>query len=73
MDFVQELLLARREVDANTVWPIASITKVLTAIATMQLVEAKKLSLDQEVDTYLKDVSVPDKFDKLFNPNPGKP
>ena len=40
---------ARRTADANTVWPIASITKVLTAISAMQLVEAGKLSLQGDV------------------------
>jgi CubicO group peptidase (beta-lactamase class C family) len=50
--------------DANTVWPIASITKVLTAMATMQLVEAGKLSLEKEAATYSKSLRVPDQYDK---------
>ena len=53
---------SRRAADANTVWPIASITKVLTAIATMQLVEAGRLSLEKEAATYLKSVRVPNQF-----------
>ncbi|HWM27406.1 MAG TPA: serine hydrolase domain-containing protein [Woeseiaceae bacterium] len=54
---------AAQAADANTVWPIASITKVLTAIAAMQLVEAGKLSLDEEVATYVKRLRVPDEYD----------
>ncbi len=37
----------------NTVYGIASITKTLTAIAIMQLVEKGKLSLDDPADKYL--------------------
>lgn len=46
----------------NTIWPIASITKVLTSIAVMQLVEAKKITLDADVNTYLKTVKIPNTF-----------
>jgi CubicO group peptidase (beta-lactamase class C family) len=55
-------LEALRTADANTVWPIASVTKVLTAIATMQLVEAGRLSLDQPAAAYLKGLRVPDQY-----------
>ena len=55
-------LESRRAADANTVWPIASITKVLTAIATMQLVEAGRLSLEKDAAAYLKTVRVPNQF-----------
>jgi CubicO group peptidase (beta-lactamase class C family) len=48
----------------DTVWPIASITKVLTAIGTMQLVEAGKISLTTDVNKYLKTAHVPDTFSK---------
>ncbi len=54
---------AKRAADANTVWPIASITKVLTAISAMQLVEAGKLSLRGEAAAYVKGVRVPDRYD----------
>jgi CubicO group peptidase (beta-lactamase class C family) len=46
------------------VWPIASITKVLTAVATMQLVEAGKVSLDEKVATYFTDFRVPDRYEE---------
>ncbi len=49
-------------VDINTVWPIASITKVLTSIAVMQLVESGKVKLDADVNSYLKRVHVPNTF-----------
>ncbi len=52
----------REAANADTVWPIASITKVLTAIAVMQLVEAGKLSLDGEVAKYFKQLRVPDRY-----------
>ena len=50
--------------DANTLWPIASITKVLTAVAAMQLVETGQLSLEEEVATYFKGLRVPDLYDE---------
>ena len=55
---------ARRAADASTVWPIASMTKVLTAIAAMQLVEAGQVSLETSVATYLKGLRVPDEYDR---------
>lgn len=55
---------AKRAADANTVWPIASMTKVLTAIAAMQLVEAGKLALDRPAADYTNGLRVPDQFDK---------
>ncbi|HSE40803.1 MAG TPA: serine hydrolase domain-containing protein [Acidobacteriota bacterium] len=50
--------------DVNTSWPLASITKVLTSIGVMQLVESGKVKLDEDVNTYLKRVRVPDSFPK---------
>jgi CubicO group peptidase (beta-lactamase class C family) len=50
--------------DENTVWPLASITKVLTSIAVMQLVDSSKIKLDEDVNTYLKWVQVPNTFPK---------
>lgn len=46
----------------ETVWPIASITKTLTAIGVMQLVETGKVSLNVDVNKYLKRAKVPDSF-----------
>jgi CubicO group peptidase (beta-lactamase class C family) len=43
----------RRVVTADTVFPIASITKTVTALAVMRLVEAKKMLLDDPVAAYL--------------------
>src|SRR5262245_28705825 len=50
---------SNRPVDANTVWPLASITKVLTSIAVMQLVESGKVTLGADVNTYLKKARIP--------------
>ncbi len=45
-----------------TQFRIGSITKVLTWISVLQLVEAGKLDLDADVNTYLSDFSVPRDF-----------
>ena len=55
---------SQRAADAHTVWPIASITKVLTAIGAMQLVEEGRLSLEDEVATYITRPLVPDQYDE---------
>lgn len=43
----------------RTVWPIASISKVVTALGAMQLVGAGKIDLDSDVNRYLKRVQNP--------------
>ena len=43
----------------NTVFRIGSITKTFTAIAVLQLVEEKKIALDDDVNLHLKGVKVP--------------
>jgi CubicO group peptidase (beta-lactamase class C family) len=48
----------------DTVWPIASITKTLTAIGVMQLVESGKILLTADVNKYLKHAHVPDTYPK---------
>lgn len=48
----------------QTVWRIASISKVITATAVMQLVDEGKLDLDRDVNDYLKGMKVPEKFGK---------
>lgn len=53
---------SHRAAEVNTVWPLASITKVLTSIAVMQLVESNKVALDADVNSYLKRVRVPNTF-----------
>ena len=44
----------------TTVWPIASITKLVTAFAAMQLVDSREINLDSDVNRYLKRLQVPD-------------
>ena len=44
---------------ATNVWPIASITKTVTALAVLQLVDAGKVSLDADINRYLKRLKVP--------------
>src|SRR5688500_20158907 len=44
---------------AQTVWPIASISKLVTAIAAMQLVAQGKGDLDTDVNRYLQRGRVP--------------
>jgi CubicO group peptidase (beta-lactamase class C family) len=43
----------------STIFPFASISKVFTATAVMQLVEQGRVDLDTDVNRYLKDVRVP--------------
>jgi CubicO group peptidase (beta-lactamase class C family) len=51
---------SRTAVDPETtVWPIASITKVITAIAALQLVDQGRVDLDADLNRYLKRVRVP--------------
>jgi CubicO group peptidase (beta-lactamase class C family) len=50
---------ARTPATADTVWPLASVTKVLTALALMQLVDRGKVALDADVNKYLKRARVP--------------
>ncbi|HEX2105231.1 MAG TPA: serine hydrolase domain-containing protein [Solirubrobacteraceae bacterium] len=47
---------ARRPVDAGTVFRIGSISKTMTAIAVMQLVEEGRLALDDPAGEYLRSV-----------------
>jgi CubicO group peptidase (beta-lactamase class C family) len=44
---------------AKTIFPIASITKVFTATAVVQLADRGKLDLDADVNRYLKKIRVP--------------
>jgi CubicO group peptidase (beta-lactamase class C family) len=46
-------LETKRRVTPNTVFPLASITKTVTALAIMRLLEAGKLKLDEPVASYL--------------------
>ena len=50
-------------VDAQqSLWRMASVSKALTAIAIMQLVQHGQVSLDNDVNHYLKHLHVPDTF-----------
>jgi CubicO group peptidase (beta-lactamase class C family) len=44
----------------RTVWPIASITKTVTALAVLQQVDRGRLALDADVNSSLRRLSVPD-------------
>lgn len=66
--FIRGYGLADREAGLasgpNTVWPIASITKVLTAIAAMQQVERGRLELDAPLNGELRSLRIPEGFDR---------
>ncbi|HEX8151528.1 MAG TPA: serine hydrolase domain-containing protein, partial [Thermoanaerobaculia bacterium] len=47
---------------AKTIFPIASITKVFTATAVVQLADRGALDLNADVNRYLKHVRVPDTY-----------
>lgn len=46
----------------ETVYRIGSLTKALTAVATMQLVEQRKLDIDKPLKTYLPEFSIRTRF-----------
>jgi CubicO group peptidase (beta-lactamase class C family) len=46
----------------GSLWRVASVSKVFTAIAIMQLAEQGKLQLDGDVNKYLKHIQVPNTF-----------
>lgn len=48
----------------RTIWRIGSITKVLTGVAVMQLVDRGLLGLEAPVNDYLTDFRIPDTFDE---------
>lgn len=51
----------QRAVDADTLFRIASVSKLATSISVMQLVERGELDLDTDISTYI-DVSIPRRF-----------
>lgn len=48
----------------HTLFRIASVSKSLTAVAVMQLVEQGLLDLDEDIQTYLGDIQVENPFDQ---------
>jgi CubicO group peptidase (beta-lactamase class C family) len=54
-----DLASGRRVDPAGTVWPIASISKAVTAMAVLQLVGDGRADLDADVNRYLKRLQVP--------------
>ena len=46
----------------RSLWRVASVSKVFTAIAIMQLAERGKLQLDDDVNKFLKHIKVLDTF-----------
>ncbi|ADU32062.1 serine hydrolase domain-containing protein [Evansella cellulosilytica] len=53
----------------RSLFRIGSITKSFTAIAIMQLVEEGKIDLNENVNTYLKNIRVPETFDQPITLN----
>lgn len=54
----------KRPVDPNrTVFRVASISKVITATAVMQLAEQGKIDLNKDLSAYLGDVRIPNRMD----------
>jgi CubicO group peptidase (beta-lactamase class C family) len=46
----------------NTIYQVASITKLFTVLAAMQLAEQEKLDIDQPLQKYLRDFSMKSRF-----------
>jgi CubicO group peptidase (beta-lactamase class C family) len=62
-------LASRRPVDpATTIFPIASITKLFTATALMQLADQGRLDLDADVNRYLTSARVPPTYPQPITP-----
>ena len=62
-------LASGRAVDpARTLFPIASISKVFTATALMQLVDQGKVALDRDVNQYLVSAKVPATYPEPVTP-----
>lgn len=54
-------------VDAErTLFRVASVSKLLTTTAALQLVEQGKLDLDEDVNTYLKEFRIPETFEQAI-------
>lgn len=47
-------------IDSSTTIPMASLTKMFTGVLIMQLVESKKISLDEPINKYVFNENIPD-------------
>ena len=47
-------------IDSSTTIPMASLTKMFTGVLLMQLVENKKISLDEPINKYISNEKIPD-------------
>lgn len=56
---VSDLATQARVDPERTVWPIASITKIVTAMGALQLVADGRVKLDDDLNRYLKRLQVP--------------
>lgn len=54
-----DLRTGERADPERTVWPVASITKTVTALAALRLVEQGRVDLDADVNAYLRRLQVP--------------
>ncbi len=52
----------KRKVDKNTLFAIGSSSKAFTALSVMQLVDDKKIDLDEPIRTYLSDFKLHDEY-----------
>lgn len=43
----------------RTVWPVASVTKLFTGVAALQLVDRGALAIDRDINRYLRRIAVP--------------
>ena len=59
----------RAWIPERTIFPIASITKVFTATAVMQLVAEGKIRLDRDVNRYLTSIRLPSTYPQPVTPS----
>lgn len=55
---------SKTPVDSNTVFRIGSISKTLTAAAVLQLADKGKIKLDQDIQSYLGGITIPNSTGK---------
>lgn len=56
----EKSLKDNKPISKNTIFQIGSITKVLTTLVLMDMVENKQLNLDDPIEKYLPNISVPE-------------